>query len=48
MEGLPKSISTLDISDCPLLTERCKKPGGEDWGKISHIESVEIDEVMIT
>ncbi|KAK2354105.1 putative disease resistance RPP13 protein [Trifolium repens] len=48
MEGLPKSISTLEISDCPLLTERCKKPDGEDWGKISHIESVEIDEVMIT
>jgi hypothetical protein len=48
MEGLPKSISTLDISDCPLLTERCKKPNGEDWEKISHIESVEIDGVMIT
>ncbi|XP_058727811.1 putative disease resistance protein At3g14460 [Vicia villosa] len=43
-EGLPKSITTLQIrGNCPLLKQRCKKPNGEDWQKISHIECVIID-----
>jgi hypothetical protein len=37
-EGLPKSISTLGISGCILLEQRCKEPNGEDWVKISHIQ----------
>ncbi|KAL2979500.1 hypothetical protein AAZX31_13G176000 [Glycine max] len=41
-EGLPKSISTLRIINCPLLEQRCRKPQGEDWPKIAHIEHVAI------
>jgi len=40
-EGLPKSISHLQIVKCPSLRERCKKEGGEDWEKIAHIQRVE-------
>ena len=40
-EGLPKSISHLLISDCPLLKQRCRK-GGEDRKKITHIQHLSI------
>jgi len=40
VEGLPKSISKLQIRDCLRLEEQCKKPNGEDWGKISQIQEV--------
>ncbi|RZB81690.1 putative disease resistance protein At3g14460 [Glycine soja] len=39
-EGLPKSISTLRIINCPLLKQRCREPEGEDWPKIAHIKHV--------
>jgi len=42
-EGLPKSISQLRIEDCPLLKERCKKQGGEDWEQIAHIKTIWLD-----
>ncbi|ESW22913.1 hypothetical protein PHAVU_004G005600 [Phaseolus vulgaris] len=41
-EGLPKSISSLTIFFCPLLKERCRNPDGEDWGKIAHIQKLEV------
>ncbi|KAK8469889.1 hypothetical protein PHAVU_004G009581 [Phaseolus vulgaris] len=41
-EGLPKSISSLTIRACPLLKERCRNPDGEDWGKIAHIQKLNI------
>jgi hypothetical protein len=47
VEGLPKSISTLRISgDCSSLKQRCKKPNGEDWEKISHIQKIIIDGII--
>lgn len=36
-EGLPSSLSSLFIFKCNLLKERCKRPNGEDWLKVSHI-----------
>jgi hypothetical protein len=47
VEGLPKSISTLVIQNCFSLAQRCKKPKGEDCGKISHIHFVLIDDDII-
>ncbi|XP_027909450.1 putative disease resistance protein At3g14460 [Vigna unguiculata] len=41
-EGLPKSISNLQISWCRLLKKRCLKERGEDWEKISHIQTLYI------
>lgn len=42
VEGLPKTISALQVTDCLLLKQRCMKPNGEDWGKISHIQCVDL------
>ncbi|KAG8379588.1 hypothetical protein BUALT_Bualt07G0104500 [Buddleja alternifolia] len=32
-----KSLRRLDIIECPDLEKRCKKPKGEDWPKVLHI-----------
>ncbi|KAG5106563.1 hypothetical protein JHK82_043533 [Glycine max] len=43
-EGLPKSISHLKISgNCPLLKQHCQNSGGQDWSKIVHIQTVDIN-----
>ncbi|XP_068329241.1 disease resistance protein RGA2-like [Pyrus communis] len=43
IRGLP-CLNRLDIQQCPMLSERYKKETGEDWFKIAHIQSIEIDE----
>ncbi|KAK6140530.1 hypothetical protein DH2020_025729 [Rehmannia glutinosa] len=42
-EGLLEKLWHLEISDCPLLKQRCLKDRGEYWPKISGIPCVEID-----
>ncbi|KAE8662976.1 Ras-related small GTP-binding family protein [Hibiscus syriacus] len=37
------SLRQLDISQSPILSGRCRKETGEDWLKISHIQSIIID-----
>ncbi|XP_027925290.1 putative disease resistance RPP13-like protein 1 [Vigna unguiculata] len=41
-EGIPKSISSLTIWDCPLLQKRCQNPEGKDWEKIAHIQQLRV------
>ncbi|KAK8595027.1 hypothetical protein V6N13_015936 [Hibiscus sabdariffa] len=41
------SLKELDISQSPILSERCRKETGEDWLKISHIPSIIIDGLCI-
>ncbi|KAK4381114.1 putative disease resistance protein RGA1 [Sesamum angolense] len=38
----PESLMRLDIVGCPELEKRCKKPEGEYWPKISHIDTINI------
>ncbi|GAU36114.1 hypothetical protein TSUD_277260 [Trifolium subterraneum] len=46
LESLPKEMDnltklvTLEISNCPLLVERCQKITGEDWPKIQNIQNI--------
>lgn len=42
-QGLPKSLLQLDIDDCPLIEERCRKDEGKYWPMISHIPCVQIN-----
>ncbi|KAF3952042.1 hypothetical protein CMV_022358, partial [Castanea mollissima] len=41
-KGLPPSLLRLDIYECPLLKQHCKK-GGREWSKIANVPCVEID-----
>lgn len=42
-EGLPSSLSSLEIWRCPLLDQRCQQGIGVDWLKITHIPNVHIN-----
>ncbi|KAF9593330.1 hypothetical protein IFM89_021499 [Coptis chinensis] len=44
-EGLSSSIETLIITECPLLEDRCRRDGGQDWEKIKHIPYREIGDI---
>ena len=39
-EGLPATLSSLTIKNCPLIQSRCKQDTGEDWSKIMDIPDV--------
>ena len=41
-KGLPPSLLRLDIDECPLLKQHCKK-GGREWSKIANVPCVWID-----
>jgi hypothetical protein len=41
-EGLPSSLSSLEIFFCPMLGESCEREKGKDWPKISHIPDIDI------
>ncbi|KAL5999695.1 hypothetical protein ACLOJK_037980 [Asimina triloba] len=40
-------LQRLRIYKCPLVSERCKREGGADWSKISHIPNICIDDERI-
>jgi hypothetical protein len=41
-EGLPSSLSSLEIDRFPMLGESCERKKGKDWPKISHIPHINI------
>ncbi|KAM3686002.1 hypothetical protein ACJW31_11G163600 [Castanea mollissima] len=41
-KGLPRSLLELNIDECPLLKQHCKK-GGREWSKIANVPCVLID-----
>ena len=42
-EGLPTSLSTLYICECPIVKQKYQKEEGESWHTICHIPNVSID-----
>ncbi|KAL7234199.1 hypothetical protein ACSBR1_017737 [Camellia fascicularis] len=46
-EGLLASLSSLEISYCPLLKPRCERDRGDEWHKIAHIPFIQIDYEVI-
>ncbi|XXG41250.1 hypothetical protein AAC387_Pa01g1755 [Persea americana] len=47
-DALPPALQHLHIHSCPLLKERCRKEGGNDWYKIAHIPYIDIDGQQIS
>ncbi|PHT59794.1 hypothetical protein CQW23_02157 [Capsicum baccatum] len=46
-EGLPSSLTALDINGCGLLNQRLESEKGEEWQKIRHIRCVSLDQRLI-
>ncbi|KAK6140417.1 hypothetical protein DH2020_025844 [Rehmannia glutinosa] len=46
-ENLLEKLWHLEISDCPLLKQRCLRDRGDNWPKIAGIPCVEIDGTYI-
>ncbi|CDP13815.1 unnamed protein product [Coffea canephora] len=46
-KGLPASLTTLDISDCPMLKPRLEWDKGQDWPKIAPIPCLVIDDELV-
>ncbi|XP_050140344.1 putative disease resistance protein At3g14460 [Malus sylvestris] len=42
-EGLPASLSSLTITDCPSLKKRYRNKKGKDWRNIARIPCIHID-----
>ncbi|CDP20919.1 unnamed protein product [Coffea canephora] len=42
-EGLPASLTTLEIEKCPLLKPRLRLKKGQDWPKVAHIPCIIVD-----
>ncbi|XVE99848.1 hypothetical protein REPUB_Repub03eG0236900 [Reevesia pubescens] len=47
LNGLPVSLSYLCIKRCPLLKQKFQQGSGEDWSKIYHTPSIQIDNDFI-
>ena len=45
--GLPPTLASLNISECPILKERCLKEKGEHWPNIADIPNIRIDHELI-
>ncbi|KAH9684595.1 putative disease resistance RPP13-like protein 1 [Citrus sinensis] len=43
-KGLPSSLLQLQIWSCPLITEKCRKDGGQYWDLLTHIPYVVIND----
>lgn len=41
--GIPLSVQTMVLKDCPGAKERCANSDSQDWHKIAHIPSVFLD-----
>jgi len=46
-QGLPPSLSILQILSCPLLKKEWQGKKGKEWRKIAHIEEKWIDAELI-
>lgn len=42
-DGLPKSLVSFHLRNCPYLKERCRDDRSADWHKIAHITSLHFD-----
>ncbi|XP_027072407.1 putative disease resistance protein RGA3 [Coffea arabica] len=42
-DGIPASVETIIVKDCPRIIEQCRYPNARDWSKIEHVSSVFLD-----